>query len=194
MAIPAIIGAAAVNALSNAANSGISQSEMTSQSAADSYNTASAYNMSFGNSWTDADTANKIAQNEAEKNRIYQTYMANTAYQRAVADLKAAGLNPVLAAWNGGAASPAGTLAQTYMNSGSSQYSEGGSSSYGESHERSNSSSNSSSEPAYVKLIKSVGETVTNAGELAAQKINKATNYNDWAANQARGYSGYGYY
>ena len=41
----------------------------------------------------------------ARENRDYATRLANTAYQRQVVDLKAAGLNPMIAAMGGGGAS-----------------------------------------------------------------------------------------
>lgn len=51
---------------------------------------------------------------EAQKNRDWQVEMSNTSYQRGVKDLQAAGLNPVLAAYNGyGAATGSGATAST---------------------------------------------------------------------------------
>lgn len=48
---------------------------------------------------------------EAQKDRHFQQTMSDTAHQREVADLKAAGLNPILSAGGKGASSPGGSTA-----------------------------------------------------------------------------------
>jgi len=71
-------------------------------------------------SYLGGQTANKANQQMAQQQMAFQADMSGTAYQRATKDLKAAGLNPMLAYMKGGASTPSGATA------GSSNASAGG--------------------------------------------------------------------
>jgi len=58
-----------------------------------------------------AQQANRANKAEAKKNRQFQLDNSSNAHQREMADLKAAGLNPILSAGGSGASSPTGSMA-----------------------------------------------------------------------------------
>lgn len=58
-----------------------------------------------------AERATQASSEEAAKSRAHQLYMSNTSYQRAMADMKASGLNPMLAFQQGGASTGSGATA-----------------------------------------------------------------------------------
>lgn len=64
------------------------------------------------NSGQEQNSAEAFNSAEAAKNRDFQREMSNTAWQRAMKDMSAAGLNPMLAVSQGPASSPGGATAQ----------------------------------------------------------------------------------
>lgn len=99
------------------------QANMANQFTADQWNRAAAWNEAMWQKQADFNAE------QAQIQRDWQERMSNTAYQRAMADMKAAGLNPILAYSQGGAQVPGGaaaTVSGSSMSSGQGAMASGG--------------------------------------------------------------------
>lgn len=78
------------------------------------------YKRSLADSMASAKQAQDFSKSEREAAQAWQKMMSDTSYQRAVEDMKKAGINPILAYAQGGASTPGSTGSHGVTYSGSS--------------------------------------------------------------------------
>lgn len=151
-------GAGSPAAVGAAATSGIQQAWQSIAGTQQSNNAFNAEQAAINRKWQEeqARVVRDFNAEQASKNRDWQAMMSNTAHQREIRDLKAAGLNPVLSATGGqGAAVTSGATASGVMGSGSSA------------------SADTSASGAFSALLGSYLNTMTS---LANQAVSAQTN------------------
>lgn len=102
----ALLGLGAITGLANTATSIWSQKDQQN------FNSQEAANARAFSS-QEASTARAFSAEEAQKQRDWEKMMSDTAYQRQIEDMKAAGINPASIGAAGGASTPVGSTAQT---------------------------------------------------------------------------------
>jgi len=139
-----------------------------------------------------SEDTNAANAQQAAKQMDFQERMSNTSYQRAVADMQAAGLNPMLAYSQGGAGTPGGAMA-TMQNSAAS-----GAAAAGMYHQQQNVRSdtelkNSQATLNAAETAHTMARTTTEgfSAQHVAEVVKALQEENRWGAGEGRGKSAF---